>query len=82
MLAGAGASNFAPMTWKKPRKEPTPLYVARARVGLTQAALAAKAGLTLGTVSIVERSGYVTEGTAAKLAAALGIDPSELRETP
>jgi hypothetical protein len=30
-------------------------------------------------VSIVERIGYVTEPTAAKLAAALGIDPAELR---
>lgn len=60
------------------KKRPTPLRAARERAGLTQAALAARAGLTLGTVSLVDRSGYVTPSTAAKLAAALGIDPREL----
>ncbi len=56
------------------KKQPTPLRSARAKVGWTQEVLAHKAGLTLSTVSLAERTGYVTPATALRLAAALGVE--------
>jgi transcriptional regulator with XRE-family HTH domain len=56
------------------------LRSARARCRLTQLELAAAAGCCITSVSIAERGGPLTEATAAKLAAVLGVDPAELRQ--
>lgn len=58
---------------------PTPLRAARERARLTQLQLAARAGCSIQTISLAERSGYLTPAAAAKLAAALGVEVSELR---
>lgn len=60
------------------KRRPTPLRVALAKAGMTQAELAARAGITLGTVSLVARTGYATKATAERLAAALGVEVDQV----
>jgi transcriptional regulator with XRE-family HTH domain len=50
----------------------------RLRRGLTQFKLAALAGVSLQTVSLAERAGFLTPQTATRLAAALGIRAEDL----
>jgi transcriptional regulator with XRE-family HTH domain len=50
----------------------------RLAAGLSQFQLAARAGLSLQTVSLVERAGLLTGATAAKIAPVLGATPEEL----
>lgn len=50
----------------------------RKRRGLSQVALAVKAGVSLNTVSLAERSGRITERVTGLLAQALGVDPAAL----
>lgn len=57
----------------------TPLRTARSRARLTQLQLAAKVGCSIQTISLAERTGYLTAGAAARIAAVLGIDANELR---
>lgn len=47
--------------------------------GLTREQLAVRAGVSSSTVYLVERAGILSPSTASKLAAALGVDPVELR---
>jgi len=56
----------------------SPLRRERVRVGLSQVALAAKAGCSIGTVSLAERGGFLTQEMARRFAAVLGCDPGEL----
>jgi transcriptional regulator with XRE-family HTH domain len=58
---------------------PNPVRTARERAGLTREALAVHAGVSYSTVALAERSGLVSEATAAKLAVVLGVPPEELR---
>lgn len=46
---------------------------------MTQFQLAARAGLSLQTVSIAERGGILTDRSVRLLAEALGVLPAELR---
>ncbi len=46
---------------------------------MTREQLAVKAGVSSSTVYLVERAGLLSDTIATKLAAALGVDPSELR---
>jgi transcriptional regulator with XRE-family HTH domain len=55
------------------------LRALRLAAGLSQLRLAAGSGVGLQTLGIAERTGLLTEQTAAKLAAALGVSPAELR---
>ncbi len=57
-----------------------PLRIARDRAHLTQLQLAAQAGCSIQTISIAERTGHLTLASAEKLAKALGITPTELRQ--
>lgn len=58
---------------------PNALRTARQAVGLTQTQLAARAGVTIGTISHVEHWGFVPRAeTQARLAAALGRSVSDL----
>lgn len=56
-----------------------PLRAARDRAGLTQLQLAVKAGCSIQTISLGERTGFLSAGSAARLAAALGVPVEELR---
>lgn len=47
--------------------------------GLTREQLAVRAGLSSSTVYLVERAGLLSDATARKLAAVLGVNPEELR---
>jgi transcriptional regulator with XRE-family HTH domain len=58
---------------------PTPLRAAREKARLTQLQLAARAGCSIQTISIAERTGHLTEPSAAKIAAVLGVQPEDLR---
>jgi len=58
---------------------PSPLRAARERAGLTREQLAVRAGLSSSTLYLAERAGLVSDATAAKLAAALGVEPAELK---
>jgi len=58
---------------------PSPLRDARERAGLTREQLAVRAGLSSSTLYLAERAGLVSDTTAAKLAAALGVPAEELR---
>jgi transcriptional regulator with XRE-family HTH domain len=49
------------------------LRLLRKREGLSQLALAVRAGVSLNTVSLAERSGRLTERTAERFATALGV---------
>lgn len=51
---------------------------ARRRASLSQVALAAKAGVSVGTVSLAERGGMLSPTVADRLAAALGITVQEM----
>lgn len=51
----------------------------RQQRGLTQVALAVKAGVSLNTVSLVERSGRITERVANLFAQALQVEPATFR---
>jgi transcriptional regulator with XRE-family HTH domain len=51
---------------------------ARLAAGLSQFHLAARVGLSLQTVGLVERGGIITKATAEKLAGVLGIAAEEL----
>ena len=55
------------------------LRLLRKREGLSQLALAVRAGVSLNTVSLAERSGRLTERTAELFAAALRVTPDEFR---
>lgn len=50
----------------------------RLAAGFSQFKLAAQAGLSLQTVSLVERGGLLSDATAAKLAPVLGTTAEEL----
>ena len=56
----------------------TPLRRERLRAGLSQVALAVRAGCSLSTVSLAERGGVLSADMAAQLASALSISPSDL----
>jgi len=58
---------------------PSPLRAARERAGLTREQLAVRAGLSSSTLYLAERAGLVSDATAAKLAAVLGVEPAELK---
>ncbi len=62
-----------------PKSTTTPLRVARERAGLTQMALAVRANCSIQTISLAERSGYLTPAAAQKLAPVLRVEPAELR---
>lgn len=62
-----------------PNTKPSPVRSARERAGLTREQLAVKAGLSSSTLYLVERAGLISDATAAKLAAALGVSAAELR---
>lgn len=67
-------------TRKRRAPEETPLRLARLAKGLSQAELAAQAGLSLGWVSLVERTPqFITASTATRLAAVLGIPAEKLQ---
>jgi hypothetical protein len=60
--------------------EQTPLRAARLAKGLSQAELAAAAGLSPGWISLLERTpSFLTERTAQRLAEVLGVSGEELR---
>lgn len=50
----------------------------RLELGLSQFQVAARAGLSLQTVGLVERAGIISRNTAEKLCAVLGLFPEEL----
>jgi transcriptional regulator with XRE-family HTH domain len=52
----------------------------REKRALTQEELGQKAGVTRGTVNRIEQGADAFPTTVRKLAAALGIDPAELRD--
>ncbi len=60
-------------------KRSSPTRRLREQRGLTREQLAVKAGVSSSTVYLVERAGLLSDLVAAKLAAALGVDASELR---
>jgi len=51
---------------------------ARERAGLTQLQLANESGVSLGTISVAERGGRLSERSAQRLAAALHVTEIEL----
>jgi len=55
-----------------------PLRRARLRRGWSQVELAARADISLGTVSLCERGGFLTHAMARRLAPVLGVQPSDL----
>ncbi len=57
---------------------PSPIAVRRRRLNLSQVDLSVRAGLSVSSVSLAERTGYLTRATAAKLARALGCPVEEL----
>lgn len=59
-------------------KKPHPLKVLREARGLTQADLARAIGRHPATISIAERSGFVSRDMARRAAAALGCEPADL----
>lgn len=59
--------------------KPSPVREARERAGLTREQLAVAAGLSSSTLYLAERANLLSEATAAKLAAVLGVAPAELR---
>jgi transcriptional regulator with XRE-family HTH domain len=56
----------------------TPTLQARRAAALTQLTLASRAGVSLGTVRMAEKFGFLTPATAVRLAAALGVAPEQL----
>ena len=56
-----------------------PLRRERLRRGLSQVALAARAGCSVNTVSLAERGGFLTEHMAQRFAAVLSVSPDVLR---
>lgn len=58
---------------------PTPLKARRVARGLTQAELARAVGRHPATISIAERSGFVSREMARRCAAVLGCTPEDLR---
>ena len=65
-----------------PDPSPARLRAARDRAGLTQVALAARAGVSPTTVSHWEQGqlGIIDPDIAARLASALGLDPARILE--
>jgi transcriptional regulator with XRE-family HTH domain len=60
--------------------EHSPLRAARLEKGLSQAELAAQAGLSPGWISLIERTPhFITPRTAQALAEVLGLSEQELR---
>jgi transcriptional regulator with XRE-family HTH domain len=57
------------------------LRAERVRRGMSQLDLALKSGVSLGTVSLAERSGRISKSVAARFAAALGIGPATLKHS-
>lgn len=58
--------------------DPAPLRAARERARLTLAELAQRAGIALSTLHLAERHGVVSDETAARIAAALGLKAEAL----
>jgi transcriptional regulator with XRE-family HTH domain len=56
----------------------TPLRRERTRAGLSQVALAARAGCALSTVSLAERGGRLSRSMAKRLATALSVSAEAL----
>jgi len=76
LTRGEGGSRFCDMS-----AGPTKLERARAVKGLTQEQLAAKAGVTVGTVSRIENRQHEPRvRTLQQLAVALGVDLDDLLE--
>ncbi len=63
-------------------RTPSPVAIRRRRLGLSQFRLAVKADLSPSTVSLAERTGYLTRATAARLARALDCQPKDLLPQP
>jgi DNA-binding XRE family transcriptional regulator len=63
------------------RANPTPTRVRQLREerGIIREQLAVKAGVASSTLYLVERAGLMSDATAAKIAAALGVPVEELR---
>jgi transcriptional regulator with XRE-family HTH domain len=61
------------------RAKPSPVRLARERVGLTREQLAVRAGVSSSTLYLAERAGLLSDAIATKVAAALGVSPKELR---
>ncbi len=59
----------------------TSLRRERLRAGLSQVALATRAGCALSTVSLAERGGRISRSMAERFAAALSVAPEVLAET-
>jgi DNA-binding XRE family transcriptional regulator len=57
----------------------SPVRAARERAGLTREQAAVRAGLSSSTLYLAERAGLISDETAAKLAAALGVEARELK---
>jgi len=57
----------------------TPLRRFRRKARLTQNVLAVRAGVSLTTISMAERTGFLTAASAVKLAAVLSCQPGDLR---
>ncbi len=57
----------------------SPVREARERAGLTREQLAVRAGIAGSTLYLVERAGLISEATAAKLSAVLGVPVEDLR---
>ncbi len=58
----------------------TNLAQVRVKKGLTQAELAAQSGVSYGTVSTAEKTGYLSDRSADLLAKALGTTAKKIRE--
>ncbi len=58
---------------------PSPVRRARERAGLSREQLAVKAGVSSTTLYLAERAGLLSQNTAAKIAAVLGIPAEELQ---
>ena len=70
------ARALSPRALRKP--DPEFPRDARRRRGLTQLQLAARAEVSIQTVSIAERTGHLTVASAAKLAVVLGVPAKEI----
>jgi transcriptional regulator with XRE-family HTH domain len=69
-------------TTTRPRREPpaSRLRAARLARGLSQAELAARAGLSPGWISLLERTpSFITDRTAQRLSEVLGVPEQELK---
>lgn len=58
---------------------PSPLRRLRLERGISQKSLAATADCSISAIWLAEKGGFLSERMACRLAAALGVDPAELR---